>query len=103
MSASSRTLMAVSLPSASAASSMSWICPRPWMVASAFSVRSSFQRTGTPCFLARATQSSSSAYTLSFEPKAPPTLGATTRIWCSGMPRVSAVMIFRMCGIWVAE
>ena len=55
------------------------------------------------CFLASATQSSSSAYTLSFEPKPPPTLGATTRICCSGMPRVSAVMILRMCGICVAE
>ena len=49
---------------------MSWICPRPWMVARAFSVRSSFHRTGTPCFLASATHSSSSAYTLSFEPNA---------------------------------
>ena len=40
------TRTAVSWPSASAASSMSWIWPRPWMVASAFSVRSSIQRTG---------------------------------------------------------
>ena len=47
MSASNRTRTAVSLPSASAASSMSWIWPRPWMVATAFSVRSSFQRTGS--------------------------------------------------------
>ena len=35
---------------------------------------------GRRACLARATQSSSSAYTSSFEPKAPPTLGATTRI-----------------------
>ena len=103
MSHSSRTRTAVSRPFSSAASSMSWICPRPWMVARAFSVRSSFHRTGTPCFLASATHSSSSAYTLSFEPKAPPTFGATTRTWCSGMPSVMAVMILRMCGICVAE
>ena len=55
MSASRWTRTAVSLPSASAASSMSWIWPRPWMVACAFSVRSSFQRTGTPCLRASAT------------------------------------------------
>ena len=30
---------------------MSWIWPRPWMVAWVFSVRSSFQRTGTLCLL----------------------------------------------------
>ena len=46
MSAISSTRTAVSLPSASAASSMSWIWPRPWIVACAFSVRSSTQRTG---------------------------------------------------------
>ena len=103
MSASSRTRTAVSLPSASAARSMCWIWPRPWIVACAFSVRVSFQRTGTPCLRASAMHSSSSAYTLSFEPKPPPTAGATTRTWCSGMPSVIAVMILRMCGICVAE
>ena len=72
------------------------------MVAIVFSPRSSFQRTGTLCLRDRATQSSSSAYTSSFEPKPPPTAGATTRIKCSGMPSVSATITFRMCGIWVA-
>ena len=47
MSASRRTRTPVTLPSASAARSMSWIWPRPWMVAWAFSLRSSAQRTGT--------------------------------------------------------
>ena len=99
----SSTRTAVSWPSASAASSMSWIWPRPWMVACAFSVRSSTQRTGARCSRARATHSSSSAYTSSFEPKPPPTDGATTRSWCSGMPSVSATITFRMWGIWVAR
>ena len=82
---------------------MCWIWPRPWIVAWAFSERDSFQRTGTLCLRASAMHSSSSAYTLSFEPKPPPTAGATTRTWCSGMPSVIAVMILRMCGICVAE
>ena len=54
MSARRSTRTPRSLPSASAASSMSWIWPRPWMVLCAFSVRSSTQRTGRPCFLASA-------------------------------------------------
>ncbi len=58
MSASSRTRTAVTLPSASAASSMFWIWPRPWIVAWASSLRSSFQRTGTACLRASATHSS---------------------------------------------
>ena len=103
MSPMRRTRMPVSLPSASAASSIFWICPRPWMVATAFSLRDSFHRTGTPCRRASATHSSSSAYTFSFEPKPPPTAGATTRTWCSGMPSVMAVISLRMWGIWVAE
>ena len=72
------------------------------MVATAFSPRSSFQRTGTLCLRASAVHSSSSAYTSSLLPKPPPTLGATTRTWCSGIPSVSAVITFRMCGICVA-
>ena len=48
MSARSRTRTAVTLPSASAASSMCWIWPRPWMVATASSLRASVQRAGTP-------------------------------------------------------
>ena len=44
MSAVSVARTAVTLPSASAASSMCWIWPRPWMVATAFSDRLSVQR-----------------------------------------------------------
>ena len=98
-----RTRTAVSLPFLSAASSMRWIWPRPWIVACEFSERVSFQRTGTLCLRDSAMHSSSSAYTLSLEPKPPPTAGATTRTWCSGMPSVTAVISLRMCGICVAE
>ena len=46
---------------------------------------------------------SSSAYTLSFDPKPPPTAGATTRTLCSGTPHVAAIITLRMWGIWVDE
>ena len=39
----------------------------------------------------------------SFEPKPPPTAGATTRILCSGVPVTIAMKILRKCGTWVAE
>ena len=61
MSARSCTRTAVMRPSASAASSMSWIMPRPCTVACAFSLRSSFQRTGRPSRFASAKHSASSA------------------------------------------
>ena len=103
MSASRCTCTAPIFPSASAASSISWIMPRPCVVASVFSERSSFHRTGRPNRRASARQSTSSAYTLSFEPNAPPTDGATTRNWCSPMPVTTASMILRMWGICVDE
>ena len=61
MSARSLARTPVTLPSASAASSMSWTWPRPWMVDDAASERSSVQRTGTPWCLAKITANSSSA------------------------------------------
>ena len=103
MSASRCTRTAPMRPSASAASSMSWIIPRPCVVASVFSERSSFQRTTRPSRRASARQSASSAYTLSFDPKPPPTDGATTRSWCSGSPVTIDSMILRMWGICVDE
>ena len=45
----------------------------------------------------------SSGVTGILPPKPPPTSGAMTRTLCSGMPSVSASMIRRMCGIWVAD
>ncbi len=93
--------MAVSLPLASAASSMCWIWPRPWIVATVFSERVSFQRTGTPCLRDSATHSSSSAYTSSLEPNPPPTAGAITRSWCSGTPSVTATITLSTWGICV--
>ena len=103
MSASRCTRTAVTLPSASAASSMSWICPRPWMVAWAFSLRPSVHRTGTWSCRATARAMSSSAYTSSFEPNPPPTAGAITRSLCSGMPVVAVSITLRMCGICVDD
>ncbi len=76
MSARRCTRTAVTLPDASAASSMSWIWPRPCTVAWLFSLRSSIQRTGRFNRFASASARTSSAYTLSFEPNPPPTAGA---------------------------
>ena len=103
MSARRRTRTAATLPSASAASSMSWIWPRPWMVATAPSDRFSVQRAGTPSRRATATAISSSAYTLSFDPKPPPTDGAITLIFCSAMPQVIPSITLRMWGICVED
>ena len=103
MSASNVARTPVTLPSASAASSMSWTWPRPWMVDRAASERSSVHRTGFWWCLARTTASCSSAYMSSLLPNPPPTDGATTRILCSGVPVVAATRYFRMWGIWVAE
>ncbi len=90
-------------PSRVAATSMSWIWSRPWIVAWKPSLRDSVHFTGRPSLRATTSAMTSSAYTLSFEPKPPPTSGAMTRICCSGMPHVSASISRRMCGIWVAE
>ena len=103
MSARRFTRTAVMRPSPSAASSISWIIPRPCTVATVFSVRSSVQRTGRFRRFAIARQMASSAYTLSFDPKPPPTAGATTRTWCSARPSITASWILRMWGIWVDE
>ena len=94
---------AVNFPSASAANSMVCFWARPWIVDVAASVRVSVQRTVPPWRLAKAMQMSSSAYTFSLQPKPPPTLGAMTRNFCSGMPKVRAPMTFRTWGIWVDE
>ena len=81
---------------------MSWIWSRPWCAASSDSERVSVHLTGLPSFWASATQSISSGSTPILPPKPPPTSGAITRILLSGTPRVTAVMVRRMCGIWVA-
>ena len=45
----------------------------------------------------------SSAYTSTLAPKPPPTSGAMTRIFASGMPMTSAYAVRMMCGAWVEE
>ena len=104
MSASRLTRTAVSLPSASAASSMSWIWPRPWMVAWAFSVRSSFQRTGHAVLAGQGDAEQLLGVDVELASRSrrrPP--GRRPASGARGCPSVSAVMILRMCGIWVAE
>ena len=101
MSASTWTRTPLILPSASAATSIRWSWPRPWWVEKAPSERDSVHRTGRPSLRARVTASSSSGLTLSLAPNPPPTEGATTRTWCSGMPVVAAIITLRMWGTWV--
>ena len=102
MSASRCTSRPVTVPSRLAVIVMSWIWSRPWCAASSDSDRVSVHLTGLPSFCASATQSISSGSTPILPPKPPPTSGAMTRILLSGMPRVTVVMVRRMCGTWVA-
>ncbi len=102
MSASTWTRTPWILPLSSAATSMVWSWPRPWWVEKAASDRVSVQRTGRPSLLARVTARISSGLMLSLAPKPPPTAGATTRIFISGMPVVAAAITLRMWGTWVA-
>lgn len=67
------------------------------------SERDSVHFTGRPRRRATASAIASSPYTWSFEPKPPPTSGATTRSLCSGIPVTMASITRRMCGICVAE
>jgi hypothetical protein len=68
-----------------------------------FSVRVSIHLTGRCRRRASSVARISSPKTFSFEPKPPPTSGATTLSLSSGMPQQSDSTKRRMCGIWVAE
>ena len=67
------------------------------------SLRDSVHLTGLPSLRAISRASTSSAVTCSLEPKPPPTSGAMTRMFCSGMPVTRASMTRSTCGIWVAD
>ncbi len=103
MSASSSTFRPVSLPSRVAQIVMSWIWSRPWCAAVIDSDRDSVHFTGLPSLRATSRAMNSSGITASLPPKPPPTSGAMTRSWCSGMPSVSAAIVLVMCGICVAD
>ena len=59
--------------------------------------------TGRPRRRASAIAIHSSGLVCSLPPKPPPTSGAITRSFDSGMPIVAASANRRMCGIWVAD
>ena len=65
---------------------MWWICARPWVIASRFSLRVSTQRTGLPVCLAAHATTIDSRSTPILAPNPPPTSGATTRIASGGSP-----------------
>ena len=58
---------------------------------------------GLPSRRATISVTISSGVTCSLPPKPPPTSGAITLTLCSGMPWVSAIISFRMCGTWVED
>ena len=89
MSASRSTDRPRILPSASAAILIRCHWSRPWCTVMLPSLRDSVHLTGLPTLRATSTASTSSAVTCSLEPKPPPTSGAMTRRFCSGMPKNS--------------
>ncbi len=103
MSASRSTCRPRMRPSASAASLMCWIWPRPWCTVRLPSERDSVHLTGLPSLRVSSRQSTSSAVTCSLVPNPPPTSGAITRSLCSGMPVVSASITRSTCGICVDD
>ena len=70
---------------------------------SRLSERVSVYLTGLPTRWAAKNASISSSVSCSLPPNPPPTSGAMTRIFCSGVPVSSAIRKRRMCGIWVAD
>ena len=88
-------------PSRVAPTVMCWTCPRPCVVATWCSERVSVHFTGRLSRRARTSARASSAYTLSFAPKPPPTSGATTRSLVSEMPQIAARMSRTKCGTCV--
>ena len=89
------------LPSSFAASSISWTTSRPWIVARHASERSSIHLTDLPSRRAIGITIMSSAYTSTLEPKPPPTSGAITRTFASGIPSTSVYAVRMMCGACV--
>ena len=67
------------------------------------SLRDSVHLTGLPSLRATSTASTSSAVTWSLDPKPPPTSGAMTRMFCSGMPKNAPSANRSTCGIWVDD
>jgi hypothetical protein len=80
------------LPPRSNAISTSVTWSRPWASFRKLSRRSAVHFTGRASALEAQAATTSSLYTKIFEPNPPPTSGAITRIFVSGMPRMKAAM-----------
>ena len=91
------------VPSRLAAISTSQVWARPWVVALRSSLRSPIHFTGRPSLTAATQARTSSEYTRSLEPNPPPTSGAITRTFCSGMPTMIPRKILRKWGTWVDD
>ena len=103
MSASRSTARPRIRPSRSAAILIRCHWSRPWCTVRLPSLRDSVHLTGLPTLRPMSTASTSSAVTWSLEPKPPPTSGAMTRMFCSGMPKNADSANRSTCGIWVAD
>ena len=91
------------VPSRFAAIEMSCSWSRPWWADRMLSERVSVYLTGLPTRFAAMNVSISSPVTCSLPPNPPPTSGAMTRTFCSGVPVSSAIRNRRMCGICVDD
>ena len=92
----------MTVPSFSAARVSRCHWSRPWWPAISDSDLVSVYFTGLPRRRASAITIHSSGVVCSLPPNPPPTSGAMTRIFDSGMPVVAASANRTMCGIWVA-
>ena len=90
------------MPSLVAASVSVCHWSRPWWPETSDSERVSVYLHGLPSRRATARVANSSGVVCSLPPNPPPTSGAMTRTFDSGMPVVAAMRKRRMCGIWVA-
>ncbi len=88
-------------PSASAASVAVCSWSRPWIIEIMASERVSIHLTGRPHSFEACASAYSSACTLIFEPKPPPTSGAITRTLDSGTPQIAATKVRTKCGTCV--
>ena len=79
---------------------MSWIWPRPWIVAWAASIRSSVQRTGWPSLRA-SNADELLGVDVEFRAEAPTDRRRHDPQPDSGTPVTAASMVRRMCGICV--
>ena len=77
-----------------------WICARPWVMPTRFSLRVSVQRAGRPSSLATQQTTACSGSAPNLAPNAPPTSGVMIRSWDRSMPSMPARAARVPCAPW---